>query len=139
MSLHQLSIFLNFLLTGFIIGILFDIFRILRKSFKNVDWITYLQDILFWILTAIILLYSIFTFNNGILRGYIFLSIISGIIIYLLTISKYFILIFVKILKIILYPIKIFINFVQKQILLPIYSFAKNIYFKTYKKSTIKN
>lgn len=128
MSLNQLYIFLSFLVTGFVIGILFDIFRILRKSFKNIDWITYIQDILFWFLTAAILLYSIFTFNNGELRAYIFLSIILGIVIYLLTLSKYFILIWVKIFKIIFYPLRVCINFIKKQILLPIYIFFKKIY-----------
>ena len=128
MSLNQLYIFLSFLVTGFVIGILFDIFRILRKSFKNIDWITYIQDILFWFLTAAILLYSIFTFNNGELRAYIFLSIILGIVIYLLTLSKYFILIWVKIFKIIFYPLRVCINFIKKQILLPIYIFFKMIY-----------
>ena len=134
MSLNQLYIFLSFLVTGFVIGILFDIFRILRKSFKNIDWITYIQDILFWVLTAAILLYSIFTFNNGELRGYIFLSIILGIVIYLLTLSKYFILIWVKIFKIIFYPLRVCINFIKKQILLPLCTFFKNVYSKASKK-----
>ena len=76
----QFNIFINFILTGFIIGILYDVFRILRKSFKTLDIVTYIQDIIFWILTGIILLYSIFTFNNGELRGYIFIGILSGVV-----------------------------------------------------------
>ena len=124
-DLSQGYLFLIFILVGIIIGILFDFFRILRKTFETSDLVTYLQDILFWILSGIILIYSIFVFNNGELRAYIFLSIFIGIITYMLTISKYFIKFNVIILtqikkcisfiiKIISYPIKIILNFLKK-------------------------
>ena len=123
MSLNQLHIFLLFILTGIIIGILFDIFRIFRKSFKSSDIITYIQDFLFWITTGCILLFSIFTFNNGELRGYIFVGIILGLILHLLCLSKYFIDVFVKILtmikKIIGYPVHLLFNFTKKYIIKP--------------------
>ena len=51
MITNQGIIFLIFVLNGFAIGFLFDIFRILRKAFKTTDTITYIEDILFWILT----------------------------------------------------------------------------------------
>ena len=88
---NQAYIFFVYILNGFLIALLFDIFRIFRKSFKTKDLITYLEDIIFWILTCSILLYSIFKFNNGELRGYIFIGIIFGILIYTLTFSKIFI------------------------------------------------
>ena len=40
---NQLFCLLIFILTGLVIGILFDIFRILRKSFKVPDIITYIK------------------------------------------------------------------------------------------------
>ena len=89
--MNEIYIFLLFILTGMSIGILFDIFRILRKSFKTIDFITYIQDFLFWLLAGAILLYSIFSFNNGELRGYIFIGVILGIILYMLILSKYFV------------------------------------------------
>lgn len=80
-----------------VIGITYDIFRILRKSFKTIDIITYIQDFLFWIITGVILLYSIFTFNNGELRSYIFIGILLGLILYMLSISIFFVEICTKI------------------------------------------
>lgn len=137
MNFEQLSTFLNFFLTGITIGILFDIFRILRKSFKTLDFITYIQDILFWILTGSILLYSIFTFNNGELRGYIFLAIIFGLVMYILVVSKYFIDISAKILcsikKVVSYPFKIFLTLIKKYFLLPINKNISKINFKIFK------
>lgn len=88
---NQAYIFIIFILNGLLIGILFDIFRILRKCFKTPDFITYIQDIIFWILSGLSLLYSIFKFNNGELRLFIFLGVILGIMLYMLIFSRLFI------------------------------------------------
>ena len=69
---NQAYLFMIFIFNGFLISILFDIFRILRKSFKTIDFITYIEDILFWILTTFIILYSVFKFTNGELRVFLF-------------------------------------------------------------------
>ena len=84
----QLQLFFIFLINGLLIGLLFDFFRILRKAIKTADFITYIEDVLFWILTGFIILYSIFTYNNGEIRLFMFLAIIVGILIYLTFISK---------------------------------------------------
>ncbi len=141
---NQLFCLLIFTATGIVIGTLFDIFRILRKSFKTADWITYLQDILFWILAGCIMLFSIFTFNNGEIRSYVFIGMILGIIIYMLTISRFFVKSAVSIIKfikkILSYPIKLIKNILMKIIIKPINtlfkkgkSTSKNIYNKLQK------
>lgn len=91
MITNQAYIFIIFVIVGIIIGIIFDFFRILRKSFKTRDFITYIEDIVFCILTGFILLYSIFKFNSGEIRIYMFFGVLIGCTIYMLTISKYFI------------------------------------------------
>lgn len=88
-----------FTIIGFIIGILFDIFRVLRKVFKTSNLITYIEDVLFWILTGMIIVYGLVTFSYGEIRLYTILMIITGVIIYYLCISKYIILINVKLLN----------------------------------------
>lgn len=131
MVTNQAYLFLVFTINGIIIGLLFDIFRILRRSFKTSDIVTYLQDILFWILTGFILLYSIFTFSNGEVRFYMFLGVFLGCLIYMLLFSKHFIGINVKIilalkkiigkiLSIIIFPIKIIIKSIKKFFFRPI-------------------
>mgnify|MGYP004503504781 FL=1 len=107
----QIQLFCIFFLTGGIIGLLFDFFRILRKTIKTSDFITYLQDIIFWILSSIIIMYNIFTFNNGEIRLYLFLAILLGSLIYLLLVSKI-------IIKINLTCIKFFENILRKIILI---------------------
>ena len=128
---NQLELFLIFIINGIIIGILFDIFRVLRKTFKTNDLVTYLEDILFWILTGIIVLYSIFTFNNGEIRLFMFIAIFIGAVIYLFLFSSYFIKINVtilnilkniilKIIKIIEIPFKYICMFIRKTFFKPI-------------------
>lgn len=113
-----------FIITGISIGLLFDIFRILRKSFHTADWITYIQDVLFWILAGSMMLFSIFTFNHGEIRSYVFIGILIGVVIYMLAISKLIvkssvtIILFVK--KILSYPIHLIEKIVKIIIINPI-------------------
>ena len=125
MVTNQAYLFLIFIANGIVIGIIFDFFRILRKTFKTSDFITYLEDLLFWILTGIIILYSIFTFNNGEIRLYMFLAIGIGVITYILLFSSYVIKINVTI-----------INFL-KNIIIKIFNFS-SIPFKVIYKITKK-
>lgn len=138
MVINQAYLFLIFTINGIVIGLLFDIFRILRKSFKTSDTITYIQDILFWILTGFILLYSIFTFSNGEVRFYMLLGVFLGCLIYMLIFSKYFININIKIIiatkkiikkifLIILFPLQISIEFIKRIFLKPINFITINI------------
>ena len=122
MVTNQGYLFLIFVLDGIIIGFLFDIFRILRRTIKTKDFVTYLEDFLFWILTGIIILYSIFTFNNGEIRLFLFLGIIIGVLLYMLLISFYFIKINVTIINFFKKILSIIINI--------IHNLFKKIFFK---------
>lgn len=104
---NQAYLFLVFSLTGVEIGILFDFFRILRRSIKTGNIVTYIQDILFWVLTGILVLYNIWYFNNGEIRVYMFLGIIIGVLIYMSTLSNIFVKLFTKILSTIIKVLEI--------------------------------
>ena len=108
--------FFIFTLNGVFIGFLFDIFRILRKSFKTNDLVTYIEDISFWILTGITILFSMYKFSDGELRIYTIIGIVLGTIIYMLSISRYVINIFVCIINI----LKRIIEFIIRIISYPI-------------------
>lgn len=98
--INQLYIVISFFLSGIIIGLLFDFFRVTRKSFKTPNIIIYIEDILFWILTGAIILATIFLCTDGQIRLYMILMLLTGTFIYFVLISKYFIKINVKLLKI---------------------------------------
>ena len=134
---NQFYNLLIFAIIGIIIAILFDMFRILRKTFKTPDFITYIEDFLFWILVGIILLFSIFNFNNGEIRSYVFIGLILGITLYIVTISKYFIKISVIILdflkNILYFPFKIINKYIIKPIFYSINKIRQKIQSKNIK------
>ena len=118
MAQNQAYLFLVFSMTGVVIGMLFDFFRILRRSIKTSNIITYIEDVLFWILTGLLILYNIWYFNDGEIRIFMFLGIIMGVLIYMSTISSILIKIFTKLLRAILkvleIPFKAIISFFRK-------------------------
>ena len=118
MAQNQAFLFLVFTLTGVIIGVLFDLFRILRRTIKTSNIITYIEDVLFWILTGLLILYNIWYFNNGEIRIFMFLGIIMGVLIYMSTISSILVKIFTKLLqtiiKVLELPFKAIFSFFRK-------------------------
>lgn len=137
----QTILFFIFIFDGLIIGVIFDFFRILRRSFKTGLLITSIEDIFFWIIACSIMLYSAFVYNNGIIRGYMFLGVIIGTIFYMLTFSSIIIKIcvfvvkntirlLIKLIKILYIPIKVILkplNIIFKKI---------NMYFVKFGKKT---
>ena len=118
MAQNQAYLFLVFSLTGVAIGILFDCFRILRRTIKTSNIVTYIEDVLFWILTGLLVLYNIWYFNNGEIRIFMFLGIILGVLIYMSTLSSIIITVFSKILetiiKVLVLPFKTIISIFRK-------------------------
>ena len=149
MITNQAYLFLIFIINGVLIGLLFDFFRILRKSFKTKDMITYIQDIIFWILTGFIILYSTFTFNNGEIRIFMFVAILLGVVFYMMLISSYVITVNVTIINfikniilktfnIILLPFKWIYKIIEKILYKPINWLKQNIFNLFHKMNTKK-
>ena len=128
--MFQLYNFFIFIVLGLIIALIFDLFRILRKKFNTNNIITYIEDVLFWIISGFLIISAVFKFNNGELRLYLFLGILIGIVMYMLLFTKFINLIFLKILT----PVQIIIDFFLSL-------FKKNYNFinKTIKKSKNKS
>ena len=106
---NPIYILLAFFISGLLSGVLFDIFRVSRKAFKIPNILVYIEDVLFWILTGAIVLFTIFAFTDGQIRLYMILVMILGAFIYLITVSKYFIIINTKIINLIKSIIKLLI------------------------------
>ena len=134
MAINQAYLFLIFTVNGILIGLLFDFFRILRKTIKTVNMVTYIEDILFWILTGISIIFFMYKFSDGSLRLFMLLGLCFGIIVYMLTLSNliiktviYIIEILKKIIhtiiKIVKVPLKVIYNIIDKIIFRPLYIF----------------
>lgn len=125
MIMNQVYLFFIFIANGVLIGIFFDIFRILRKSFKTSDFVTYIEDFLFWILTGFSIIYFMFVFNNGEIRLFMFFGIAVGITLYMLIFSSFLIKINVTIITF----LKKIISKVIGVILIP-FKFIKKLFFR---------
>ncbi|MBQ9658093.1 MAG: spore cortex biosynthesis protein YabQ [Clostridia bacterium] len=141
MVTSQANLFFIFTIIGVAIAVIFDIFRIMRKSFKTSDIVTYIEDILFWLITGFIILYAIFKFNNGEIRFFMFVGMILGATFYMLLISRYIVKFSVKIiltikkivntiLQIIIKPLKFIYKITLKPIRQKIEKSMKNFKIK---------
>ncbi|WP_461207194.1 spore cortex biosynthesis protein YabQ [Clostridium sp. DL1XJH146] len=97
--IDQFNIIMYSLISGLITGLSFDLYRVIRGFEKPNRYITYIEDILFWILIGIIdfifLLYKNYS-NIGI---FVYILLFIGIIVYLKIFSNKFIKLIIIILK----------------------------------------
>ncbi|MBE6013546.1 spore cortex biosynthesis protein YabQ [Anaeropeptidivorans aminofermentans] len=131
----QLRLFLLMIITGFVIGFVYDILRIIRRIIKHGKFIANIQDIIYWVIVTIFVFYIIFTYNNGEIRFYSILGVFLGMIFYFLLVSPLVLKIAMTVIdflakviktavKIILFPLKVIVKILKipaKHIL----SFAK--------------
>lgn len=125
---HQLYVFLAMTICGTCSGIIFDLFRIIRRQFKANTLTTSLSDILFWLIISMGMFLTLFYVSDGEIRWHEAIGVILGAVIYFLLFSKLFMTvvgwilriftkIFLTILKIILTPLV----FLYKMIKRPLY------------------
>ena len=118
---NQVIAFLWTTVCGMAVAFVYDLFRIIRKAVKTGNMVTYVQDLLYWLITAIIMFMTIYYSNDGELRGFLFLGAFIGVILYGLLFSRiimssslFIIGIVVRIVKLILfvvsYPIRMMIR-----------------------------
>lgn len=88
-SISQFQIFLFSLLGGALVGFFFDMFRAVRQYFRSgVVWVG-VQDLLFWLFTALSVFLFLYRFNFGQPRSYIFCGIFLGGLFYHLAVGRY--------------------------------------------------
>lgn len=85
---NQAYVFLATVYGGLIIGLFFDIYRMIRRIFKPGKWLTGLLDLIFWIIVAFFSFLVLFYINDGQVRLYSFLGLGLGWGLYILSISQ---------------------------------------------------
>ena len=85
MEILHLLIFLSL---GIILGILYDIFKILRFFYHNIVFI-FIIDILYFIIYFIIMFKTLIILNFESIRNYMIFECCLGFILYKVTISKF--------------------------------------------------
>ena len=89
--INQVNLIVFRLLSGIITGVFFDVYRLIR-GFENPNrFLTAIQDLLFWTLTAIVVFIFLMYTNEGYLNFYVYVCLIIGVYLYLKLLSKTFI------------------------------------------------
>lgn len=87
--LVEVHIFLTTVYGGLVTGFIYDIYRTIRYLSKPKKIITYLGDLIFWMIAASIFIFTLIKSNWGEIRGYIFLAFFLGNFIYIRVFSPY--------------------------------------------------
>lgn len=71
--------FFSSIITGIILVWSYDLFRIFRKMVKHHTIAVSVEDLFYWFAVAFIIFGMIFEKNNGAIRGYAFVGILTGV------------------------------------------------------------
>ncbi len=73
---------------GIVCSALFDAFRSIHRVMRH-DAAVIISDIIYWALVCAAVIYSLWLLNGGELRGYEFVGLFTGALLYFLTVSAY--------------------------------------------------
>ncbi|AAM25578.1 spore cortex biosynthesis protein YabQ [Caldanaerobacter subterraneus subsp. tengcongensis MB4] len=85
----QIYSFLVTVYGGFILGALYDIFKVMRKVFHLKKAFVPAADIIFWLISTVIMLYFLYMSNYIELRFYNFLGFLFGVLLYYFLLSEF--------------------------------------------------
>lgn len=84
----QSVIFFMSVALGLFAGFVYDLFRILRKTVRHPDFLTQLEDFIYWVFVSGLVFYFVLNKNSGEMRFYIILGAFLGMGLYFLTLSR---------------------------------------------------
>lgn len=120
-------VFLASINTGLIAGMIYDVYRVFRYYSKPKKILSFIEDLIFWLLISIVFFFTLIKTTEGVIRGFLFFGFLLGLAIYFKLISKYIFIIIKgiirlildlinEILKIITFPYKKLKNFTKKRV-----------------------
>ena len=115
----QAWLFLATVFTGAAIGLLYDVFRIFRKTAPHSGFAVQVEDLVFWVAATGLTFYYMLHRNYGEIRPFVLIGIALGLVLYFATLSRLVLVVFVTVVnylkkvirvavRIILMPIRIF-------------------------------
>lgn len=85
---EQAYIFLCSLAGGMLIAFIYDLFRIKRKAMRTRSIVIHIEDFLYWVIIAIVMIAVVYYSNQGEIRGFIFIATLMGVFLYTFLLSK---------------------------------------------------
>lgn len=87
--IRELQFFGMAVLRGAVILVLYDLLRIFRRVVPHGVWIVAVEDVLYWIGTALLVFQLLYRENDGAVRGYALLAVGLGMLLYHQTVSNW--------------------------------------------------
>ena len=85
----EVRFFLTSVMWGAILFVLYDLLRIIRRVIKHSEVIVAIQDILYWVISSVLIFRMMYQLNYGIIRGFSVLGITIGMILYKYILSEW--------------------------------------------------
>ena len=74
---------------GVVLGVLYDVFRILRRVLRHKTAATTIEDAIFWIISTLLMFIFLLERNFGDIRGFIFMGLALGAVLYFTMLSRF--------------------------------------------------
>lgn len=115
----EFNTFCYAIMLGALCGIIYDIIRVFRRIIKKGIAITVVEDIIYWLMVSILMFMLMYRENGGMVRGYAIIGMAFGMILYEISIGKFFVKYVSKFLNYILNRILKVLEWVLKKVLKP--------------------
>ncbi len=89
MIFKEVDFFTASFLWGIVLLAAYDILRIFRRTFKHGKGAIAVEDLMFWIISSMMVFRMMYEKNDGIIRGTAFLAIGMGMLVYHYLVSSY--------------------------------------------------
>lgn len=86
----QALLFLSTAVIGFVLAFFYDWIRIFRRIIPHHDWLTYAEDILYWLMVSVFVFVVLLEKNYGEIRFFSIAGVLIGMILYFFTLSSLF-------------------------------------------------
>jgi len=102
--IHELYVFLSAIGCGCTAGFIYDLIRLKRRALRTQSLMIGLEDIVFWIFSALLVFTTAYLSNNGELRLYFFIGAVVGVALYYWLLSRWVIQILTFLVKVLVWP-----------------------------------
>lgn len=115
----EFNTFCYAIMLGAFCGVIYDIIRIFRRIIKKKIAVTAAEDIIYWLAVSVLMFMLMYRENGGMVRGYAIIGMAAGMILYEISIGKFFVKYVSKFLNCVLNRIKKVLEFILKKVLKP--------------------
>jgi len=84
----QAWLFVSTVFTGMAIGLLYDVFRVLRRTAPHSGFAVQVEDLVFWVAATGLTFYYMLHRNYGEIRPFVLIGIAVGLVLYFVTLSR---------------------------------------------------